>query len=122
MKGEHIIHRMDKREKRLLKKMKTGVAKIFTNEITEGITQAWAMTVFDAIEENVHAAVEGNIVTGKEIFSGYHPDMDFEYVNRPEFVTLVREVIQEIKKKGKVSEQMINVFVHLFREWYNHRD
>ncbi|GEM_PF-2167190 len=143
MKGEHIIHRMDEREKRLLKKMQTGIAKIFTNEITEGITQTWAMTVFDAIEENVHAAVEGNIITGKEIFSGYHPDMDFEYVNRPEFVQLVRETIYTLKgphknpynndskiakgrvediKQRRVSEQMINVFVHLFREWFNERE
>jgi len=48
-----------------------------------------------------------------------NPDFDFEFVNRSEFVDLVRETIKNLKTK-EVSEQMITVFVHLFREWYNH--
>ncbi|MEK6834923.1 MAG: hypothetical protein AABX61_01525 [Nanoarchaeota archaeon] len=113
IKGEHIVRSMDSQEKRLLKKMQKGIIKIFSNEITEGITYEWAMTVFNAIEDKVHEGV------AKGIFPGYHPDIDFEFANRPEFVDLVREIIQNLKKR-KVSEQMINVFVNLFREWYNH--
>lgn len=112
IKGEHIIRSMDSTEKRLLKKMQKGVSKIFSQEITKGITYEWAMTVFIAIEDKVHEEVANG-------FNCYHPDIDFEFVNRPEFVDLVRETIQNLKK-GKVSEQMITVFVHLFREWYNH--
>ena len=113
IKGEHIIKTMDLKEKRLLKKMQKEVSQIFSGEINEGITYEWAMIVFNAIEDKVHEGV----VNG--MFSGYHPDIDFEFANRPEFVDLVRESIQNLQKK-KVSKQMITVFVHLFREWYNH--
>ncbi|MGV8162121.1 MAG: hypothetical protein ACP5N2_02165 [Candidatus Nanoarchaeia archaeon] len=113
IKGEHIIKKMDESETRLLKKMQKGVSKIFSDEITEGITYEWAMTVFDAIEDKVHEGVANGA------FIGYHPDIDFEFVNRAEFVDLVRESILNLRKR-KVSEQMIAVFVYLFREWYNH--
>jgi len=113
VKGEHIIRTMDAREKRLLKKMQKGISRMFANELTEGITYEWAMTVFNAIEDKVHEGVANGM------FPGYHPDIYFEFANRPEFVDLVRESIQNVRRR-KVSEQMINVFVHLFREWYNH--
>lgn len=114
IKGEHIIRSMDSREKRLLKKMQNGISKIFSKEITEGITYEWAIMVYNEVQDLVmnHEAIMAR---------GYdpHPDVDFEFVNGPEFVDLVRENIQNLRKR-KVSEQMINVFVHLFREWYNH--
>lgn len=112
IKGEHIIHTMDTKEKRLLTKMQKGMGKIFSMEITEGITYEWSMTVFNAIEDRVHELVANDLLD-------QHPDMDFEFVNRPQFVDLVRETIQNLKQR-KVSEQMIAVFVYLFREWYNH--
>lgn len=112
VKGEHIIERMDKRQQSLLKRMQ-GMRKIFSEELTEGITYDWAMGVFQQIEvemqENVNA------------IASRHANMDFEYVNRPEFVDLVRNTIQTLRKR-KVSEEMITVFVHLFREWYNERE
>jgi hypothetical protein len=104
---------MDAREKRLLKKMQKDISRIFSNEITEGITYEWAMAVFNAIEDKVHEGVANGV------FQCWHYNIDFEYVNRPEFVKLARETIRGLKKR-RVSEQMINVFVHLFREWYNH--
>ncbi|MBU0614682.1 MAG: hypothetical protein KJ601_01175 [Nanoarchaeota archaeon] len=112
VKGEHIIRVMDSSEKRLLRKMQEGMKKIFSDEIS-GITYEWAMTVFKGIKDKVHEGVANGM------FDSYHPDIDFEFANRPEFVDLVRESIQKLRKR-KVSEQMINVFVHLFREWYNH--
>ncbi|MFC1648109.1 hypothetical protein ACFL1B_01490 [Nanoarchaeota archaeon] len=113
VKGEHIIRTLDEHERKLLAKMQERFNKIFSNEISEGITYEWAMTVFEAIEDKVHEGV------ANDMFPGYHPDIDFQFVNRPEFIELVRESIQKLRKK-EVSEQMINVFVHLFREWYNH--
>jgi len=113
VKGEHTIKSMDSKEKRLLKKMQKGISKIFSNEINEGITFEWTMTVFNAIEDKVREGVADGM------FDGYHPDIDFEFVNRPEFVALVMVTIQSLRKR-KVSEQMITAFVHLFREWYNH--
>ena len=112
IKGEHIIKTMDAGEGRLLKKMQKGVGKIFSNEITGGITYDWAMGVFNAIEDKVHELVANNLLD-------QHPDMDFEFVNRPIFIELVKKVIQNLRPRN-VSEQMINVFIHLFREWYNH--
>ncbi len=113
IKGEHIIKTMDSTEKIMLEKMKIGVGQIFSNELTQGITCDWAMTVFDAIEDKVREGISNGM------FLGYHQDIDFEFVNRPEFVDLARDSISHLKK-GTVSEQMITVFVHLFREWYNH--
>lgn len=114
VKGEHIIKTMDSQEKKLLQRMRDGISKIFSNEITEGITYEWAMGVFNAIEDKVHELVAND-------FLDQHPDMDFEFANRAIFVDLVKEIIQDIRPR-KVSEQMINVFVHLFREWYNNRE
>ncbi len=112
VKGEHIIHTMDAAEKKLLKKMDNEMSKIFSGETTKGITLQWVQVVFDAIENKALEAVDAGTLE-------FHPDMDFEFVNRPEFVELVRESRQEFSGR-KVSEKMITVFTHLFREWYNH--
>ncbi len=112
VKGEHIIHSMDLKEKKLLKKMQKGMSKIFANELTKGITSEWAITLLNILDDKIHDGMVNSM------FESYDY-MDFEFVNRREFVDIVREVIQEIRKR-KVSEEMINVFVHLFREWYNH--
>jgi len=114
IKGEHIIRRMDAKEKRLLKKMQNRISKICSNEIKEGITYEWTTTVYNKVQDLVmnHEAI---LDREEEI----NPDFDFEFVNGSEFVDLVRETIKNLKTK-EVSEQMITVFVHLFREWYNH--
>ncbi len=114
VKGEHVIKKMDKGEKRLLERMQKGVRGIFSSEVTEGITREWALDVFNAVQDIVtdHEAILANGLDP-------HPDVDFEFVNRPEFIVLARETIYNLKKR-KVSEPMITVFVHLFREWYNH--
>lgn len=113
IKGEHIIKTMDSKENKMLKKMQKDVSKIFSNEINEGITYQWAMMVFNAIEDKIHEGVANGM------FPNHHPNIDFEFVNKPEFVDLARESIYSLRKR-KVSEQMITVFVNLFREWYNH--
>jgi len=106
--GEHIIKRLNDREYRLLQRMD----KAFSGEITRGVTDDWVRAVEDAIENKVHEAVASEKLT-------YHNDVLFEFVNRPEFIELVRETIRELRRRD-VSDQMINVFVHLFRDWYNH--
>lgn len=114
IKGEHTIKTMDEKEQILLKKIQNGVSEIFSNEITEGITYTWATAVFNAVQD---------IVMDHEtlIAKGYdpHSDIDFEFVNGPDFASLVKECIPKLNGHN-VSEQMIDVFVHLFREWYNH--
>ena len=42
---------------------------------------------------------------------------NFEFVNHSEFIDFVRKCAKEVGLDP--SEQMINVFVHVFRELYN---
>lgn len=114
VKGQHIIQTMDARQKRLLRTMSAGMKKIFSKEIDSGVTYDWAITVYNQVQDLVedHTALIG---------LGYdpHQDVDFEFVNSSKFVDLVRTSIKTIKDR-EFSERMITVFVHVFREWYNH--
>lgn len=103
--GEQIIYKLDKKEQRLVKTFKKGSP-------IGGITDKWITTIFDSMEDAVHELVaEGTL--------DQHPDMGFEFVNRPEFTDLARQVIKSLRPGKKLSESTINVFVHLFREKYN---
>ena len=102
---------MDAKEKRLLRLMQKRMDKISSGEISTGITLAWGKAVFNAVKVKVKEAYDKRILT-------QHPQIDTRFVNGPEFVDLVRETIQNLRKR-EVSEQMINVFVHVFREWFN---
>ena len=122
VRGEHIVKTMDSSQKQLIEKMQNGINKIFSGEITEGITYEWAMTVFNEVQDIVmnHEAI---------IAKGYdpHEDVDFEFVNSPgtrfedsEFVKIVKNSIINLRKRD-VSNNMLEVFVHIFRDWYNYR-
>jgi hypothetical protein len=115
-KHDDVIVVIKSREKRLIKKMKSGVSKIFSEEINSGIVYEWAMTVFEEVENFVcdHDAL---------IENGYEPNPDsgLEFVNSSDFLKLAREVIFGIRSR-LVSDRMINAFVFMFREWYNDRD
>lgn len=126
VKGEHTIHRMDSEEKRLIQKVQKEFTKTFaflagrsiSHQITplkkdKGLMNNWTIDVFNRIEVRVFLGIMD------EVFPGLHPDIDFEFVNRPEFVLLVKKSYYDLTEK-KVSDEVINVFVHLFREWYNH--
>lgn len=122
IKGEHVIQQMTSREKLLYKRIK----KLFTSDVPiKGITSDWAAAVYDSIEDKIRE------ISADMAFPGaHHVYIDFEFVNRPEFVDLVRETIQRlrpeevrgtiqrVRQKG-VSEETINAFVSLFRTWYN---
>ena len=114
VKGEHIIHSMDVSEKKLLRRMQAGMDQVFSKELRSGITYEWAIEVYNAVQDIVtdHEAILANGLDP-------HSEVDFECVNRPDFVELVRTILQKLKGK-QYSDQMILVFVHLFREWYNH--
>jgi len=110
IKGEHIIQQMTSREKLLYKRLK----KLFVSDVPiKGITSDWAAAVYDAIEDKIREISADMAIPGSN-----HLYVDFEFVNRPEFVDLVRETIQRLRQK-EVSEEMINAFVSLFRAWYN---
>jgi hypothetical protein len=102
--GEHAIHKMDAAEKRLIK--------LFSKEMPiDGITDKWVMAVFNGMEDKIHEMVAQGVIDN-------HPTMDFEFVNRAEFVSFAREKIFQLKGRS-VPESFITAFVHSFREKYN---
>lgn len=112
VKGEHIVKTMDSSEKRLLSMMQKIMYDSPNEKMTASIIYDWSTAVFDAIEDRVHEAVADGVLD-------HHPDVDFEFVNRPEFVDLAKEKIKELRGKDTL-EPIINAFVHMFREWFNH--
>ena len=109
VRGERIIGELDSREKILLKRMQ----KIFSNEIPEAITYKWVDAVNESIIDEIHEAVANGLILG------YHPDIQFEFVNRSMFIDLVRKTIQSLKTRGKISERMIKIFVEIYRQGFN---
>jgi len=115
VKGEHIVAKMDSRKKMLSARMKKGITKIFSDQITEGVTYVWAMMLFEQVQDIVmnHEAL---------LEKGYapHEDVDFEFVNSHDFILLAEKTGEQARGK-KSSTAMLDAFVHLFREWYNER-
>ena len=122
VRGEHIIHRMDKGEKKLVKIMQARMNAIFygTSDVpNRGMLFTWIDGVCNAIKVRVSRAIDNGEL---------NPDWgaDFIYVNRPEFVDMVREAIMSFREENKVgkvqrivvSDKLVNTFVQVFREWY----
>ncbi len=108
-----LLQTLGVKEKRIIAAFKKGSP-------VGSITDKLVKRLFDAIYD----------ATGEAVASGRlddHYDVRFEFVNRSEFVSLVRQVIKDIRAKVSsrsvfakdVSEQVITAFVHLFREQYN---
>ncbi len=114
--GERLIKMLNDNEKKLFKRMNLVLGKVFTTDDSaqrnKGPLYRWVDEVVNAIEDKIHELEAQGIL-------GYNQDIDFEFVNRPEFIDLVRKKAPKIDKK--VSEEKINMFVYIFREWYNHR-
>ena len=109
VRGEAVIKNLDKVARRHLKKMQAQ----FQTELEASITYQWVTNVLDYLEDSVHEAVAQGLMD-------YHANTDFEFVNRSMFVDLVRRSIIRIKPRG-VSERMIDIFVHDFRQGFNVR-
>ncbi len=104
VKGEHIIQELTSREKRIVKMMKRGSPE-------GGWIDQWVMGVFNGLEDEVYELVAAGTLD-------QHPHMDLEFVNRPEFVALAARVIRDLYGED-VAPEMLNAFVHMFREKYN---
>ncbi|MBI2135700.1 hypothetical protein HYU06_01365 [Candidatus Woesearchaeota archaeon] len=120
VKGEKIIATMDSSERKLYKKMSVEMGSVLSGKLNRGVLYNLTGGVFNAIKYKVHNAIGNAPKIKPESIYAYHDSVDFEYVNRSEFVTLVRQIIKIQKITDVMSEQSIKVFVHLFREWYNH--
>ena len=109
--GREVVRQLTARERSLMPRLsKMGSA---------GLVRAWVGAVLDGIQ----AKVDEGVATGM-LATGHHYNIDFEFVNRPEFVGLVREALKSVRSPGKhdASETTINTFVHIFREWFNTRE
>ncbi|VVB81821.1 Uncharacterised protein [uncultured archaeon] len=122
VKGEQIIGRMDSKEKQLLKRMTLILNEDFRIKSVpgpwrkKGITYEWANKVYEGLK----AQVNGYIEHYEEDEAGSNPNVDFEFVNHPDFVVFVKQCAAELGQNP--SEQMVNVFVHVFRELYNNKN
>ncbi len=116
VKGEHIISRMDTKEKQILKRMSLILAEWFRIKDLpgpwrkKGITYEWANKVYTGLKAHIDSKMP-------DVIEGWHDNVDFEYVNHPDFVNYVKQCALELGENP--SNEMINVFAHTFRELYN---
>lgn len=107
VKGEEIIEQLTVKEKKMVKKMSGNIP-------LGSLTDAWVMGVFTALEDSIHEAVLTDKIED-------HTLRDFEFVNGSLLVELAKEVIEGLRGR-RVSPELLNSFVHMFREKYNERD
>lgn len=112
VRGEHIIRRMNQKEKRLVRLLEKRMQQITSEKLKKGVTYHWVKIVFDEIEERIHELVADDVIEP-------HHAADLEFVNREEFVALVKNAIHHLRERD-VSMEMLQAFVHIFREWYNY--
>ncbi len=109
--GEHMIHRMQGKEKKLYGKMKAIMSSVFADERDRGNIFALSNLVYNGLEDAVHEWV------AKTDQPSHHAFIDHVFINTPQFVDFVREKAALIYKRN-VSEDRISTFVRVFREWY----
>ncbi len=112
MRGETIIKKLNIREKVLLRRLKHIQDILMSEGLDKGAVNEWVNAIFNGMEDKIHELS----ATGE---LDYHPNLDFEFVNGPEFPSFVRETIDTIKFR-RIKDRTVEVFIHLFREWYNY--
>ena len=102
--GERIIKRMNKTEKRLMRSMKRVMDKVFSTDedeqISEGLIHDWVADVVNAIDDKIGEGI------ADLLFSGDNEDINLEFVNKPQFVDLVREKRRALTQ-DRISEESI---------------
>ena len=116
VKGEHVVGIINAKEKQLLKRMEVVMQSVVSDKRKKGMAFKWADRVLKGIQEQMGEYIARHV----EDEVGNNPHVDFEFVNHTEFVGFVKQCAAELGETP--SEQMVNVFVHVFREWYNLRD
>jgi len=95
--------------------MELVMREVLSDKRTKGSVYQWAGKVAEGVQEKAREFFARH----EEDEKAQNFDIDFEFVNHSEFVDFVRQCAAESGEKP--SEEMINVFVHVFREWYNNR-
>lgn len=109
MLGERVIDRLYQKQKRVF-----TLSKVLSEKLQSGLTYDLAMAIFTETQARIQ-----QLVSAGDLES--HKDVDFEFVNSPAFIEIVREKMRAIRGRMP-SEQLIDSFVHIFREWYTYRD
>jgi hypothetical protein len=86
--------------------------KVVAQEWKKDVMRSWWMLVFNEIENKIEECIADGTMDVRHRYS------HFEFVNNPAFVELCRGAYQHILGR-KVPESMLNIFVHIFREWFN---
>ncbi len=110
VKGEHLIQQLKKQEKRILSLLERS---LHNPDYT--LIGAWGIAVRDGLIAKLEDLMAEGVIE-------YTPVADFDFVNRPEFVTFVKQTLANVRKKDTVKPETVNAFVHIFREWYNGRE
>jgi len=98
---------------------KKRLDKIFSGEISSGLTTLWISEVLHAFEGKVNEFVRNTPCVES------HTELDFEFVNSEKFIELVKECSLKIKdedgnlRNKEVSNRLVSVFVNEFRKWFN---
>ncbi len=107
VKGEEIIEQLTTKEKKIILKMRG-------DNPVGGITDQWVKGIFDALDKEVYELIAHDLM--KDHFFAH-----LEFVNGPHFVEMARKVIEELRGRT-VSPELLNAFVHMFREKYNEQN
>ena len=114
---EHLFRMLDERKGSLRKRMWGRMfaedrESIFGGGITEGVTYEWAMKTLEMTKNAISEAHASESIDS-------HPDYGYEFVNRPEFLEVVKTALLEVRGRG-ASQKLILVFTNHFRSWFNY--
>ena len=114
---EHLFRMLDERKGILRNRMwgrffAEDRESIFGGGITEGVTYEWAMKTLEMTKNAISEAHASESIDS-------HPDYGYEFVNRPEFLEVVKTALLEVRGRG-ASQKLILVFTNHFRSWFNY--
>ncbi|GEM_PF-4650828 len=109
VRGEHVIHSMDEHMRELVQQLMP--------QMREDPVAGTRGRLVDFIE-NIHQAVKDRInelvASGDEL---QHEHLDFDVVNRPDFIELVRA--KNAEHSAGLDEDELRAFVLIYRNWFN---
>jgi len=109
VRGEHVIHGMDRRMRDLVREIMPQMREDPAAG-TRGKLADFIEIIHQALNDRIHELV----TNGEEL---HHVHIDFDVVNRPDFIELVR--VKNAEQKAGLSENQLLAFVLIYRNWFN---
>jgi hypothetical protein len=105
---EKRFKRLTKEERKLASTMRKSMEKILSQVLTQGPLVQWASSLDNRMHEEWYHHLEET-----------HEFSDIEFVHMPIFEQLARETMpQNLRFRPGSEEQVLNVFIELFRQLY----